>query len=99
MRIAHQRVDQPGPGGLVVPDDRRFPPVVVVVPGAVRGDHLDGAGHLAADPTDRGDQLVTVSWVATASSSTVESNARRVFPDRTPVSTTTRLTTSKIRIG
>ena len=42
---------------------------------------------------------VTVSWVATASSSTVESNARRVFPVSTPVWATTCPTTSKIRRG
>lgn len=42
---------------------------------------------------------VTVSWVATASSSTVESSARRVFPFSTPVSATTARTASKIRFG
>jgi hypothetical protein len=42
---------------------------------------------------------VTVSWVATASSSTVESSARRVFPDSTPVAAVTALTASKIRFG
>ena len=42
---------------------------------------------------------VTVSWVATASSRTVESNARRVLPDSTPVSATTTLTASKMRFG
>jgi hypothetical protein len=40
-----------------------------------------------------------VSWVATASSSTVESNARRVFPLNTPVCATTAFTASKIRFG
>ncbi len=42
---------------------------------------------------------VTVSWVATASSSTVESNARRVFPVSTPVCATTSRTAAKIRFG
>ena len=42
---------------------------------------------------------VTVSWVATASSRTVESNARRVLPVSTPVSATTCRTASKIRFG
>ncbi len=37
--------------------------------------------------------------MATASSSTVESNARRVFPRSAPVSATTVLTASKIRSG
>jgi len=42
---------------------------------------------------------VTVSWVATASSSTVESRARRLRPFTTPVWATTALTASKIRFG
>ena len=42
---------------------------------------------------------VTVSWVATASSNTVESNARRVLPFNTPVSAITERTASKIRSG
>ncbi|ETB05469.1 hypothetical protein O978_07735 [Mycobacterium avium subsp. paratuberculosis 10-5864] len=37
--------------------------------------------------------------MATASSSTVESKARRVLPANTPVSATTVLTASKIRLG
>jgi hypothetical protein len=40
-----------------------------------------------------------VSWRATASSSTVESNARRFLPRTAPVSTTSSRTTSKIRCG
>ena len=38
---------------------RRWPvyPVVVVVSGAVFGDHRGGVGHLAAHPADRADQL------------------------------------------
>jgi hypothetical protein len=42
---------------------------------------------------------VTVSWVATASSSRVESSARFVFPRRTPVASMTERTASKIRSG
>ena len=42
---------------------------------------------------------VTVSCVATASSRTVESNARRVLPARAPVAVTTAFTASKIRLG
>lgn len=42
---------------------------------------------------------VTVSWVATASSRTVESRARRERPANTPVWATTALTASKIRSG
>ena len=42
---------------------------------------------------------VTVSWVATASSSSVESRARRVFVFTTPVASITARTASKIRSG
>lgn len=42
---------------------------------------------------------VMVSWVATASSSTVESRARRFFPLITPVASITARTASKIRSG
>ena len=42
---------------------------------------------------------VTVSWVATASSNSVESNARRVLPVSTPVAATTSRTASKMRCG
>ncbi len=42
---------------------------------------------------------VTVSWVATASSSSVESRARRVLPFSTPVASTTERTASKTRSG
>ena len=42
---------------------------------------------------------VTVSWVATASSSRVESRARRVLLLRTPVASTTDRTASKTRSG
>jgi hypothetical protein len=42
---------------------------------------------------------VTVSWVATASSSSVESNARRCRPLRTPVWAITIRTAAKIRSG
>ena len=43
--------------------------------------------------------IVTVSWVATASYSTVESNARRVLFDSAPHSAATSRTASKIRSG
>lgn len=42
---------------------------------------------------------VTVSWVATASSSSVESKARRDLPLSTPVASTAARTASKIRSG
>ncbi len=42
---------------------------------------------------------VMVSWVATASSSTVESSALRCLPLSTPVARTTSRTASKIRCG
>ncbi|SBW19351.1 hypothetical protein FDG2_1265 [Candidatus Protofrankia californiensis] len=40
-----------------------------------------------------------MSWVATASSSTVESNARLCLPCKTPVALTTSRTASKTRFG
>ena len=43
--------------------------------------------------------IVTVSWVTTASSNTVESNTRLTRPDNTPDWSTTFLTASKIRSG
>ena len=43
--------------------------------------------------------MVTVSWVATASSNTVESNTRLHRPDNTPVSATTARTASNTRSG
>jgi hypothetical protein len=42
---------------------------------------------------------VTVSWVATASSRSVESSTRRRRPCSTPVCSTTWQTASKIRLG
>ena len=51
---------------------------------------------LALDLVQRPTQ---VSWVATASSSSVESSARRVRPVSTPVTCTTWRTASKIRSG
>jgi hypothetical protein len=42
---------------------------------------------------------VIVSWVATASSRTTESSARRVRPFSTPVAATTPRTASKMRCG
>ena len=43
--------------------------------------------------------MVTVSWVATASSNTVESNTLLHRPDNTPVSATTARTASNTRSG
>ena len=43
--------------------------------------------------------MVTVSWVTTASSNTVESNTRLHRPDNTPVSATTARTASNTRSG
>jgi hypothetical protein len=55
--IADQRIGQDGAGLLVVPGDRRLTRIVVVVGGAVFGDHRGGSRHLPADPADRRDQL------------------------------------------
>ena len=50
MGIADQGVDQLIAGGLVVPGDRRFTRVVVVMGGAVLRRSLGGGGDLAARP-------------------------------------------------
>ena len=61
--VADQRGHQLVTGGRVVPRDRRLPGLRVVLPGqrrqpgATLDDHLGCAGHLAAHPTDLGDQL------------------------------------------
>ncbi len=55
--IADQRVHQRGSRGGIIPADRRFPRIVVIMGSAVGGDHLTGAGHLTTNPTDRPDQL------------------------------------------
>jgi hypothetical protein len=57
VRVADQRVEQHLSGLCVVPGDRGFTRIVIVMGGAVGGDHLTGARHLAADPADRADQL------------------------------------------
>ena len=55
--VTDQGVDQLIPGLLIVPGDRGFTRVVVVVGMALCRDHLAGTGHLAAHPPDRPDQL------------------------------------------
>lgn len=60
---------------------------------------LSRAGHLADHPANGGDDRATVSWVATASSGTVESDARRRLPARTPVAAITCLIRVMTRFG
>ena len=50
-------VNQQVASGLVIPGDRRLTRVVIVVGACNDFDDLGGAGDLAADPADRGDQL------------------------------------------
>ena len=57
VRVADQRIHQLLAGRNVVPGDRRFTRVVVVMGSAVFGDYLAGTGHLAAHSPDRADQL------------------------------------------
>jgi hypothetical protein len=80
------------PGRGIVPGDRGFTRVVVIMGTAVHRDQLARTGRIAPI------SWVTVSWVPTASSSTAE-NARRVLPASAPVWATTALTASKIRLG
>jgi hypothetical protein len=88
----HQRL-----GGLrVVPGAHWLARPVIVV-----GGQLDPARpwHQPPDRRIAATSWVTVSWVATASSKTVESSTRRHRPANTPVASTTSRTTSKIRRG
>ena len=100
VRIADQRIHQ------LLAGLRRRPRRSPVYPGRrSRGQCSAAAITSAAPGTSRRTRRiapiswVTVSWVATASSSTVESSARRVLPVSAPVCATTALTASKIRLG
>jgi hypothetical protein len=56
-RVGDQSVDQVGAGLLIVPGDAGLAGIGVVMRGALHGRHVGGAGDLADDRTDRGDQL------------------------------------------
>jgi hypothetical protein len=97
QRVVDQRADQLLAGGLVVPCTRRLARLVVVVVGGKLQ-----RGRLGSSRRTRriaATSCVTVSWVATASSSRVESTARRVRPVSTPVLAMTWRTASKMRSG
>lgn len=89
--------------GFVVPRDPRLPGRGGVLPRHRGQPDALGSDQVLASarrrPADRGDQLVTVSWRATASSARVESRARRCLPANAPVWVMTSRTTSKIRCG
>lgn len=80
QRVTDEGVDQDGPGLLVVPGDprlaRRREPCAVHGSAATRA--APGTSRITARIADTNG--VTVSWVATASSSTVESRALRCLP-------------------
>jgi hypothetical protein len=57
QRVADEGVDQGVPGRLVVPGDPWLARIVVVMRRRHLRDDLRGAGDLAADPSDCGDQL------------------------------------------
>jgi hypothetical protein len=97
--VADQGIDQLLPGIGVVPGDRGLARVVIVVRAAVAAITSAAPGTSRRTRRIAPINWVTVSWVATASSSTVESNARRVFPVSAPLCATTALTASKIRFG
>ena len=84
--VGDQGIDQPIPGVGVVPGDRRFARIVVIM-GACSASAITSAAPGTSRRTRRIAPInwVTVSWVATASSSTVESSARRVLPASAPV--------------
>ena len=96
LGVADQLVDEPGPLVGVAPVTHRLGAAVVVT-----GQHQRGRPPAPGLRTRRicAPIIVTVSWVATASYSTVESNARRVLFDSAPHSAATSRTASKIRSG
>ena len=94
--VVDQCVDECGLGHWVVPGDERLARGLVVV-GSER--HLGAPGTTRRTRRIAAISWVTVSWVATASSSRVESRARRVLPFKTPVASITERTASKIRSG
>jgi hypothetical protein len=97
QRVVDQCADQLLACGLVVPCTRRLARLVVVVVGGKLQ-----RGRLGSSRRTRriaATSCVTVSWVATASSSRVESTARRVRPVSTPVLAMTWRTASKMRSG
>jgi hypothetical protein len=99
VRVADEGIDQVGAGVGVVPGDVGFPGLGVVMGGGVFGDHRAGAGNLAGDPADRGDQLGHRVLGGDRVLEHGRVRARRVLPVSTPVSATTALTASKIRFG
>ena len=94
--IFDQAVDQGCLGHRVVPGDDRLAGRVVIM--SADGD-FSGTGDYPPARRTAAMSWVTVSWVATASSSKVESSARRAFPLSTPVASTTACTASKILSG
>src|SRR4051794_1825255 len=110
LRLARQAVVVPG-RRRDAPDDRLA--VGHGAGGPPEGGDQPGGGGAVATPGTIGSpsgtvratrrmaaiSWVTVSWVATASSRTVESNARRALPRTAPVAATTSRTASNTRCG
>ncbi|MGW1784944.1 hypothetical protein ACWCQQ_38440 [Streptomyces sp. NPDC002143] len=96
QRVTDQRVDQLGAGLFIVPRDAGLTRVGAVMGSALHGHDLVGTGNLTRTAAMI---WMTVSWVATSSSNTVESKARQFLPPRTPIAFTTSRTASKMRLG
>ncbi|SCF73005.1 hypothetical protein GA0115254_114112 [Streptomyces sp. Ncost-T10-10d] len=98
-RVTDQGINECGAGLLLIPDDPWFARVAVVVRGALHGCHLVSSRNLPDDRADGGDELGDGVLRATASSSTVESSARRCLPLNTPMALTISRTASNTRFG
>jgi hypothetical protein len=99
QRVAHQRGNQRIPGSRVVPRDRGFAGIGVVMGVTARGDDLRRARGFPGHSADRSDQL---GDGVLGSDRVIEHHGvQRTtgFPARTPVSVTTMRTASKIRFG
>ncbi|CAG7026110.1 hypothetical protein B0172_03318 [Mycobacterium avium subsp. paratuberculosis] len=57
VSITDQTIHQPIPSGLILPRNRGFPRIVVIMGAAVGFDHRCSARDFAAHSSDRGDQL------------------------------------------
>ena len=97
VRVVHQRRDQGILHSRVIPADLRIARHRVVCPGAHRHDLLRRPGPLPATRRIAEISWATVSWVATASATIVESTARR-RPFKIPVCPITFLT-ALVRCG
>ena len=103
MRVADQRVDQRLPGSPIIPVARRFADRGVVVVTSQYRPHRRRQPAIGWSATIKRLRIaarswVTVSWVATASNSGVESSTRR-RPVNNPAARAVAFTSSNNRRG